>query len=122
MILVAIIEVPRLNSLEIAMALQDKGFTDRRRINLQDARVIFTVKEHLSDDESLIRVQKDTVRGGVEIIDAEKGEILISLTPGDLALPASDYYYDVFVIRGEYAHSSEPDIFRVKHTVLGALP
>ncbi len=118
----SIIEVPRLNYLEIAMALQDKGYIDRPRLNLQGARVIFTVKEHLADDEELVRIQKDNVGGGVEITDAANGEILVTLTTGDLNLPPSEYYYDVFVIRDERVHSCDPEIFCVKPTVLGVLP
>jgi len=44
------------------------------------------------------------------------------VTPGDMSLPPSDYYYDVFVQIGDKAYSSEPDIFRVTPTVLGVLP
>lgn len=115
------IEVQRLNNLEVAISLVDTGFVERPRFNLRNARVFFTVKEHLTDDESLVRIQKDNIGGGLEITDEDTGEILVSLTPGDLSLPPSDYYYDIFVMRDDMVHSCEPAIFRVKATVMGVL-
>lgn len=116
------IEVPRLNYIEIAMTLQDIGYPDRPKVNLADARVIFTVKEHLADSEDLIRIRKDNTGGGLVIVDPTEGKILITLTSGDLALPPSDYWYDIFIIRDNRVHSCEPGTFRVKPTVLGVLP
>lgn len=117
------IEVPRLNRMDLVIALQDMGFPGTPRMALPEGvRVVFTVKERLSDDETLVRIQKDNLGLGLEITDREQGEILVTLTPGDLKLPPSDYYYDIFIIGEDYAYSCEPNIFRVKPTVLGVLP
>lgn len=118
----AMIIVPRLNYREIFISLRDLGFNSKPPLDITGARVIFTVKEHLTDDETLIRIQKDTLGGGIEIAEEEGGEITLVVTPGDMSLPPSDYYYDVFVQIGDKAYSSEPDIFRVTPTVLGVLP
>ena len=117
-----IIEVPRLNYRVIPIVIRDLGDPARPRFNLTDFRVIFTVKEHLTDDEVLVRIQKDNIGGGIDITDALEGEIEVILTPGDMVLPSSDYWYDIFVIRDEEAYSSKPQIFRVVATVLGELP
>lgn len=114
--------VPRLNYREIYMSLRDLGFQDKRPLDLEDASVIFTVKEHLTDDETLVKIQKDNMGGGIEICDAAKGEILLTLTPGDMSLPSSDYTADIFVIKDDRVSSSELFIFRVTPTVLGELP
>lgn len=116
------LKIPRLNSRVITITLKDASTPDRPPIDLSgNTRVVFTVKEHLSDDETMVRVQKDTEGGGVEITDAPGGVVDIFLTPGDLSLLPSDYYYDIFVIRDDDAYSCDPAIFRVTSTVLGRL-
>lgn len=119
-----LIKIPRFNSRTITFTLKDAGHESLPPLDLigEKTRVIFTVKEHLPDDESLIRIQKDTLGGGVEITNASGGEVNVTLTPGDLNLPPSDYYYDIFVKIDDDAYSCDPDIFRVTPTVLGVLP
>ena len=117
-----IIEVPRLNYRVIPIVIRDLGDPARPRFNLTDFRVIFTVKEHVTDDETLVHIQKDTLGGGIVITEATRGEAEIILTPGDMVLPSSDYRYDIFVIKDNEVYSSKTDIFRVQATVLGELP
>lgn len=115
------IVVPRLNYREVYINLLDLGYTDKRPLDIEDAHIIFTVKEHTTDDEEMVRIKKDNLGTGVEILN-NNGEIVLILTAGDMSLPASDYQYDIFVIKDDRVYSSEPDIFRVTPTVLGRLP
>lgn len=114
--------VPRLNYREVCMSLIDLGLANKPPMDLKETNVIFTVKEHLTDDETLVRIQKDNQGGGIEIIDEDEGEIVLTLTSGDMSLLPSDYHADIFVIKGDRVYSSEPFIFRVTPTVLGELP
>lgn len=117
-----IIEAPRLNYREIDMIVRDLG-NDKVPFNLSgEVDILFTVKERLTDGDELIRIQKDLAGGGIELIDAENGEITVIITPGDTSLPATDYYYDLFIIKDGRAYSSKPALFRITDTVLGALP
>lgn len=115
------IAIPRLNYREIYVDLVDLGFADRRLLDITDAHIIFTVKENYTDDDALAKIRKDNLGGGLEILD-DKGQIRLTLTPGDMSLPPSDYRYDIFVIRDNKVYSSETGTFRVLPTVLGVLP